>query len=116
MKSILRAAAACALVIAAGGEAGAASEIAIAPRAWRVIARHSGPVNYYSVVTDPAGDYVHARYEPPWATTVLGYPIPDGDRRTIKKLRWTWRAVTLPHGGDECNASTADSAAVVYVT
>jgi hypothetical protein len=46
---------------------------------------------------------------------VLGYVIPEADRRATQ-LRWTWRAMTLPSGGDECVSSRADSAAVVYVT
>ena len=73
-------------------------------------------MNYYSLVNDPAGPYIHARYVPPWKTTVLGIDIAEGDRRRMRKVRWTWRAVTLPVGGDECANGKTDSAAVVYVT
>lgn len=85
-------------------------------RSWRILTKESGPVNYYTTVEGAEGSYVHARYVPPLKTAVLGYQMPDGDRRRVRKLRWTWRAVTLPAGGDECNSSKADSAAVVYIT
>jgi hypothetical protein len=47
---------------------------------------------------------------------VLGYEISDHDRQNAAKLSWSWRAVTLPKGGNECRAGKGDSAAVVYVT
>lgn len=84
--------------------------------AWRIIKSESGPVDYYSVAPDRASRVVRAHYVPPMKTAVLGYQIPDADRRRARKLRWTWRAVTLPAGGDECTSGKGDSAAVVYVT
>jgi hypothetical protein len=92
------------------------SELVVPPDRWKTIPSESGPVNYYSLVNDPAGAYVHARYLPGWKTTVLGVDIPEADRRRIRKVRWTWRAVTLPNGGDECANGKSDSAAVVYIT
>jgi hypothetical protein len=83
---------------------------------WRVVGRESGPVNYYQVVNDPALPFVHARYTPPEATTVLGVEIGDADRKRASAIAWQWRAVTLPDGGDECASGKEDSAAVVYVT
>jgi len=85
-------------------------------KAWRIIARESGPVNYYSVVDDPVMPYLRARYRPPYETAVLGYQLPDVDKQGAKKLAWTWRAITLPNGGDECAAGHEDSAATIYVT
>jgi hypothetical protein len=116
MRPILGAAALLVLVLTVPSNASADNDLAIAPRTWRFVSRESGPTNYYSVVDDPKGPYLEARYRPPFKTAVMGFQIPDGDKRSIKKLRWTWRAVTLPKGGDECNSSKADSAAVVYVT
>jgi hypothetical protein len=92
------------------------SPITIEAKAWRVIPRESGKVNYYSVVDDPVMPYVHAAYKPPYDTTVLGFQLADDDRQRVKRLRWTWRAVTLPKGGNECASKHEDSAAVVYVT
>ncbi len=83
---------------------------------WQVITRESGPVNYYRVLQDESGSFVRARYTPPMATTVLGIQIPDAKRRDARKLRWRWRAITLPNGGDECASGKEDSAAVVYLT
>jgi hypothetical protein len=86
------------------------------PKAWRIIARESGPVNYYALIEDPAMPYLRARYRPPYETAVLGYPLPDVDKQGARKLRWTWRAMTLPRDGDECADGREDSAATLYVT
>jgi hypothetical protein len=91
-------------------------DLVIDPSAWRIVKRESGPVNYYTTETDGATTYVRGRYVPPMKTAVLGYQIPEADRQRGQKLRWTWRAVTLPVGGDECVKGKGDSAAVVYVT
>jgi hypothetical protein len=90
-------------------------EVAIDVRSFRVVERKSGPVNYYSLANGPE-PYWHAAYKPPMATAVLGYSIPEKDRRSILRLKWKWRAVVLPKGGDECTDGKGDSAAVVYVT
>ena len=91
-------------------------DLVIDPSAWKIIKGESGPVNYYSTETDGATRYVHARYLPPMKTAVLGYKFEEADRQRVKKLRWTWRALTLPAGGDECVKGKTDSAAVVYIT
>jgi hypothetical protein len=96
--------------------AAADADLAIDAHAWRIVKRDSGPVNYYSVVNEPDRMYVHARYVPAWKTAVLGYQLPDEDRRRARKVKWSWRAVTLPNGGDECASGKEDSAAVVYLT
>src|SRR6516225_7201434 len=83
---------------------------------WHVVARESGPVNYYRVVDDPSLPFVHAEYTPPEKTTVLGTEISDSDRGRARAVSWQWRAVTLPQGGDECASGKGDSAAVVYLT
>ena len=95
---------------------GALPDLVIDPAAWRVVKSESGPVDYYTVQSEGTTRFVHARYMPPMKTTVLGFQIPDADRQRARKLRWTWRAITLPVGGDECSPRRADSAAVVYVT
>lgn len=102
--------------LASGGPARAQDEIVIEARRWKTIPSESGPVNYYALVNDPAGPFIRARYVPPNKTTVLGVDIPEADRRRIRKVRWSWRAITLPAGGDECASGKTDSAAVVYVT
>jgi hypothetical protein len=84
--------------------------------AWRVVERESGPVNYYTVYKSGSPPYIHAQYRPGLKTAVLGYQLPDDDRSRAKRLRWRWRAVTLPNGGNECVKGKGDSAAVIYVT
>lgn len=93
-----------------------AALLAIAPNDWKIVSRHSGPVNYYSVVTEGGETFVRSKYVPGLKTAVLGWQTPDGDRRAVEKIRWKWRARTLPAGGDECVSGKTDSAAVVYVT
>jgi hypothetical protein len=92
------------------------SEVRLDVIRWQVIARRSGPVNYYQAVNDPAMPFVRAQYRPPESTTVLGFQVADADRKTAARLRWQWRALALPRGGDECVHGRRDSAAVVYAT
>jgi hypothetical protein len=92
------------------------NDVHVNVHAFRVLKRDSGPVDYYTVVDDPAMPYLRAKYTPPMATTVLGYQVTDAERPGLKKLRWNWRANTLPNGGDECASGKEDSAAVIYVT
>ncbi|HVH45393.1 MAG TPA: DUF3047 domain-containing protein [Labilithrix sp.] len=98
------------------GRVAQADETAIEPTTWRIVKRESGPVNYYSVASEDGRSFVRSRYSPPMKTAVLGYQVADADRRRIKTVRWSWRAQTLPSGGDECVRGKGDSAAVVYLT
>jgi len=90
-------------------------EVPIDARAFRIVEGESGPDNYYTLVRAPES-YWHAAYRPPFKSAVLGYRIPEGNRRSIARIKWTWRAVALPNGGNECVEGKGDSAAVVYVT
>lgn len=83
---------------------------------WRVVERESGKVMYYSVVENKEMPFLRARYTPPTETMVLGVQIADGDRARARSLKWKWRAMTLPNGGNECADGKGDSAAVLYVT
>lgn len=83
--------------------------------AFRVISSESGPDNYYTLVRAPEPHW-HAAYRAPMKTTVLGYGIPEGDRRSVIRIKWKWRAIALPKGGDVCVEGKGDSAASVYVT
>jgi hypothetical protein len=102
-------------VLPASADAAAAA-LVIEPSAWRIVERESGPDNYYRLTTEAGATFVRARYVPPMKTAVLGWQVPDADRAKAKTLRWTWRARTLPKGGDECQKGKGDSAAVAYVT
>lgn len=82
---------------------------------FRVVERESGPTNYYRLFKDDP-PFIRAEYHPPFETTVLGVQVPEADRASASGLRWRWRAVTLPQGGNECQAGKGDSAAVIYVS
>jgi hypothetical protein len=95
--------------------ADAGREHAIDVAAFRLIESKSGKDNYYTV-TAPPERYIHAEYRPPFKTAVLGYEFSDRLRQSVAELRWSWRAIVLPKGGDECASGKGDSAAVVYVS
>jgi hypothetical protein len=82
---------------------------------FRVIDQKSGPVNYYKIIDGPT-PFIRGEYTPPLKTTVLGIAAPEEYRASARRLSWSWRAITLPSGGDECTPGKGDSAAVVYVT
>ena len=88
--------------------------VAIDAARLKVIERDSGPINYYSVVNDREGAYIHSSYRYPYKTAVLGYAIPDDLRRRVARIEWRWRAITLPTNGNEC-IGPSDSAAVFYL-
>jgi len=94
----------------------AAAALTIAPADWKIVPPKSGPVNYYSVVTENGASLLRSKYVAGSKTSVVGWQTPDADRRRIKRVQWTWRAQTLPKNGDECVSDRADSAAVVYLS
>ena len=106
---------ASALLLGGFAAAGATRESVIELSAFRIIDRESGPNNYYTL-TAPPDRHIHAEYRPPFKTAVLGYEIPERFRHSVAGMRWSWRAVVLPSGGNECATGKGDSAAVVYVT
>jgi len=105
-------------LLAVASSARAEDTATIAPGAWQIVKRESGPVNYYAVTsdTDPQHPFLRATYRPGLKTAVLGFQLAEADRRRVTKVRWSWRAITLPNGGDECVSGRGDSAAVVYLT
>jgi len=92
------------------------TEIALPVTMWRVVQRESGPLNYYTVYKDAVLPFIRGDYQPPLETVVLGVQVADSDRAKVRYLRWKWRAVTLPKGGNECVKGKGDSAAVIYVS
>ncbi len=83
---------------------------------FRVVESYSGPVSYYKIIEDPAGPFIRAQYHPPLETVTLGIEIPDKFRQATKRVRWRWRALVLPKGGNECRDGYGDSAAAIYVS
>jgi DUF3047 family protein len=113
--ALLQLGGACSSTCASPATAHHDAERALDVRDWQVMKRESGPTNYYTVVSDADGVYLHADYQPPEATTVLAVSVGDDGRRA-RQLRWAWRALVLPRGGNECLGGHGDSAAVVYVS
>jgi DUF3047 family protein len=74
----------------------------------------SGSAVYYHVLTDtPEGSVLQGRYLPGLETVTMGIEVPQALRQRARFLRWRWRALTFPKGGDECRAGRGDSAASV---
>jgi hypothetical protein len=94
---------------------GNGNQVLLPLRDFHVIPSESGPVSYYSLVRGSSGEYIHAAYVPGLATVVVGYTIPEKLRLNVARVRWRWRALKLPEGGNECVAGKGDSAAVVYL-
>ena len=99
-----------------GDPPAAAHEIRIDPRDFKVVPRDSGPVNYYTVVDDPEGAFIRGAYAPPNQTAVLGWALPGDLHRPVARVRWRWRILAFPQGGNECQSGKTDSAAVIYLT
>ena len=83
---------------------------------WRIVKSESGPINYYTLREEDGTIFIRGSYRPLLETVVMGFQVPDVDRSRARILRWKWRAVTLPTGGNECAKGKGDSAAVVYVS
>jgi hypothetical protein len=85
-------------------------------RRFKVLERDSGPSNYYRVIDEQPQSFIRGVYETPSGTVTLFSAVPDELRRGVRRMRWRWRALVLPLGGNECVAGRGDSAANVYVT
>lgn len=100
-----------------GKAAKPATRVLLAPvEKWRLVESESGPVNYYSLGRDADRPFIRGAYEPPHKKAVFGFEMPEASRGRVKRLDWSWRAITLPQQADECNPKKGDSPAVLYVT
>ncbi len=93
-----------------------AADVPIDISRFKIIERDSGPVDYTSRMEENGVKFLRASYRPQLATVVHGFQVADSDRSAAKAVRWSWRAIKLPNGGDECTKGREDSAAVVYLT
>jgi len=85
-------------------------------RRFSVLARDSGPRNYYRVVEEESRQIIRGVYSPGLETVTLFAPVSDEFRRGVRRLRFRWRALVLPRGGNECADGRGDSAANVYLS
>ncbi len=100
------------LVLSASTGDGTALDI----RSFQVVEQSSGKDNYYRFESGPDGAYLAARYRPPFDTMVRGIEAPHRYRRTLAGLRWRWRVLAFPKGGDDCNPDVGDAAGGVFAT
>jgi hypothetical protein len=108
-----------ALLLAAGftaAPARARDELPIEAGKFTLVKRESGAVDYVQRLEEGGTKLLRASYRPGLETVVYGYQVEDADRRTARAVRWSWRTIALPSGGDECVKGKQDSAAVVYLT
>lgn len=85
-------------------------------RTFQVVKQSSGDDDYYAFESGPDGNYLSARYRPPFDTMVRGIEAPQRYRRTLAAVRWRWRVQTFPKGADDCNPHVGDAAAGVFAT
>ncbi len=83
---------------------------------FKVVEQSSGKDDYYAFETGPDGKYLAARYRPPFDTMVRGIEAPERYRRTLAGVRWRWRVLAFPKGGDDCNPKVGDAAGGVFAT
>ena len=85
-------------------------------RTFQVVKQSSGEDDYYAFESGPEGNYLAARYRPPFDTMVRGIEAPEHFRRKLAGVRWRWRVLAFPKGGDDCNPHVGDAAAGVFAT
>jgi len=90
---------------------------------FRVLGQDYDPENpgrevktYYRVIDDAGQSFIHGAYVAPIDTVTLFHEVPAQLRQGVRAMRWRWRALALPHQGNECVDGLGDSAAAVYVT
>jgi Protein of unknown function (DUF3047) len=110
-------------LIAAGSDGGAPApptgaqhQVTLSPRSFKVLEQDSGPVNYYSVVTEGETTMIHAAYKPGLATVVLAGVVPEEARKAVRRVSWRWRVHSLPKDSNDCGPGFPDSGAAVFLT
>jgi len=79
--------------------------------AFKVLERDSGPRNYYRTMSEvEEQEFIRGVYSPSLQTVTLFAPVPDELRRGARSLRFRWRALVLPRGGNECKSGRGESA------
>jgi len=81
---------------------------------FKVLERDSGPRNYYRTMSEDQ-DFIRGVYSPSLKTVTLFAAVPDELHRGVRSIRFRWRALVLPRGGDECKPDHGDAAANVYI-
>lgn len=90
--------------------------VSLSPSSFKVLEQDSGPVNYYSVVTEADTVMIHAAYKPGLATVVLAGVVPEEARKQVSRVSWRWRVHSLPKDSNDCGPGFTDSGAAVFLT
>jgi len=106
------------MLLVAGADPGPSTfeEIHLDPHEFRRVNQDSGGTNYYSTVQEDGVWVLRGRYRPPGDGTTYGLEVPERLRKDVKRVRWRWRAIALPPGGNECIPGKGDTAASVFLT
>ena len=111
------------VLLASGGDGGApppaspgGRQLTLSPHSFKVLEQDSGPVNYYSVLTEGGTEFIHSAYKPPLATVVYAVVVPEEARTTVSRVSWRWRVHSLPKDSNDCGPGFSDSAAGVFLT
>ena len=82
------------------------------PDGWK--GQNWGSPNYnFRIVTDGGRKVINMKSAGDSSTISKEVKV---DVKTSPILQWSWRAVTLPKGGNACKSATDDEAAQIYVT
>ena len=81
---------------------------------WSVVGPFSRGRSYYSIVDEQGTPVIHARYEPPASTVILGTKLDHPAH--FAHAAWRWRVLRFPVNADERVEGRSDNAASVYVT
>jgi hypothetical protein len=101
-----------------GGTPSAAGshQLTIPVSSLKVLEQDSGPVNYYTVLSEGGQSVLHASYKPPLATVVMAAVVPEEARQQVSRVSWRWRVHSLPKDSNDCGPGFADSGASVFLT
>jgi hypothetical protein len=84
-------------------------------KSFEVFKYDSGPVNYYSFLSEGGTEFIHAAYKPNWRNCVLYGVVPEQARQNVTRVSWRWRVHTLPKDSNDCGPGFSDSAASVFM-
>jgi Protein of unknown function (DUF3047) len=98
-----------------GAPARSGHQLAIPLESFNIFKEDSGPVNYYSVMSDKDGGMIRAAYKRGLKTVVLDTEVPKEVRQRVTRVSWRWRVHTLPRDANDCGPGFPDSAASVFL-
>ncbi len=90
-------------------------QAAVPIQSFEVFKYDSGPVNYYSFLSEGGTQFIHAAYKPNWRNCVLYGVVPEQARKNVTRVSWRWRVHTLPRESNDCGPGFSDSAASVFM-